>query len=73
MFGRKKLNRHLKEIESIYNFTFLMSKDILEESLRDINSSQTYSKGMQFFKMHNPVSKFCENLIKIQGFMHLKD
>lgn len=60
----KKLNRHLKEIESIYNFTFLMSEDILEESLRDINS-QTYSKGMQFFKMHYPVSKFFENLIKI--------
>lgn len=73
MFGRKKLNRHLKEIESIYNFTFLMSEDILKESLRDINSSQTYSKGMQFFRMHNPVSKFCENLIKIQEFMHLKD
>lgn len=50
-----------------------MSKDILEESLRDINSSQTYSKGMQFFKMHNPVSKFCENLIKTQEFIHLKD
>lgn len=73
MFGRKKLNRHLKEIESIYNFTFLMSKDILEEGLRDINSSQTYSKSMQFFKMRNPVPKFCENLIKIQGFMRLKD
>lgn len=26
----KKLNWHLKEIESIYNFTFLMLKDILE-------------------------------------------
>lgn len=50
-----------------------MSKDILEESLRDINSSQTYSKSMQFFKMRNPVPKFCENLIKIQGFMRLKD
>lgn len=60
----KKLNRHLKEIESIYNFTFLMSEDILEKSLRDINS-QTYGKGMQFFKMHYPVSKFFENLIKI--------
>lgn len=41
-----------------------MSEDILEESLRDINS-QAYSKGMQFFKMHYPVSKFFENLIKI--------
>lgn len=60
----KNLNRHLKEIESIYNFTFLMSEDILEENLRDINS-QAYSKGMQFFKMHYPVSKFFENLIKI--------
>lgn len=50
-----------------------MSKVILEESLRDINSSQTYSKGMQFFKMHNPLSKFCENMIKIQEFMHLKE
>lgn len=49
-----------------------MSKDILKESLRDINSSQTYSKGMQLFKMHNPVSKFCENLIKTREFMHLK-
>lgn len=61
----KKLNRHLKEIESISNFTFLMSEDILDESLKDINSSQTYSKGMQFFKMRYPVSKFFENLIKI--------